>query len=225
MAAENYVTYVGKLLAGIRWARGPWGERLTLGFYALFADLLAEGARQANHARFTVQSHDDALGEIGNTRDVDRYFGESNDAYRARCRSAFPLHETDGTDYAVERALSEFGFTGAVVYEDWEWHRPPQPWWSQGWIFFPAGSHSVTPTTQTYGDGSTYGDGKLYGVAGITAAAVDSLRRLVKRRKRAGFIFREFIFEVTAVTYGTGALYGSGATYTAATSQAIIGAE
>lgn len=223
--ADNYRTWVGKLLAGVRWARGAWGEKLTVGFFGLFADLIAEGTREANHARWTRYSNDDALGEIGKTRDIERYYNDSPTQYRGRLARAFPIHETDGTDYAVELALDEFGFPDAVVYEDWEWHRPPQPWWSQGWIFFPAGSHAVTKTTQTYGDGSNYGDGDLYGVQGITLAEVDGLRRLVKRRKRAGFVFREFIFEISGVTYGTGVLYGGGATYSAATSQAIIGAE
>jgi len=223
--ADNYVTWVGKLLAGVRWARGLWGERLTLGYFALFADLLAEGARQANHARWTRSCHDDALGAIGITRDIERYFNDSPTQYRGRLARAFEIHEEDGTEPGVDAALAEFGFGAAQVYEDWQWHRPPQPWWSQGWIWFPAGSHSVTKTTQTYGDGSNYGDGDLYGVQGITLAEVDGLRRLVKKHKRASFIFREFIFEITGVTYGTGVLYGGGARYSAPTSQAIIGAE
>lgn len=229
--AENYRSYVSRLLAGVRWAAGYYGSRLTVGFFGLLADLVAEGTREANHARFTRYSHDDALGEIGNTRDIQRYYNDTPIQFRSRSARAFELHAEDGTDIAVEKALGEFGFPDAVVYEDWEWHRPPQPWWSQGWIYFPAGSHSVAKTSVTYGDGTTYGTGTLYGVVGITAGEVDGLRRLVKRRKRAAFIFREFIFGLydglgNAVPhYGTGVLYGGGSFYGSPTSQVIIGAE
>jgi hypothetical protein len=223
--ADNFRQYVGKLLAGVRWARAPWGQRLTVGLFGLFSDLNAEGARQANRARLTDGSHDDALGEIGRTRDIERYTNDSPATYRGRLARAFEIHAEDGTRQAVEKALAEFGFPSARVYEDWQWHRPPQPWWSQGWILFPAGSHGVSRTTQTYGDGSNYGEpGKLYGLTGITAGEIDGLRRLVKRRKRAAFIFRSLIF-ANGSTYGTGVLYGGGATYSAPISQALAGAE
>lgn len=223
--AQNFRQWIADLLAGVRWTRGTWGDRLTLGFHALLADLTAEGARQANHARHTRACHDDALSRIGDTRDIQRYYSDAPSTYRARLRQAFSLHSQDGTKQAVERALSAYGFPGAVVYEDWEWYRPPQPWWSQGWIYFPPGSHSVIASTATYGGGSTYGSGLLYGVSGITAGEVTGLRRLVKKHKRAGFIFRELIFQISGVAYGTGATYGGGSTYGSPGSQVVIGAE
>jgi hypothetical protein len=223
--AQNYRQWLADLLAGIRWARSTWGERLTLGYYALFADMTAEGARQANHARFTAQCHDDALAQIGDTRDIQRYYSDAPSTYRDRLRQSFALHSQDGTKQAVELALANYGFPGAVVYEDWQWHRPPQPWWSQGWIYFPPGTHSVVAGSATYNNGNTYNSGNLYSVAGITWAEVAGLRRLVKKHKRSGFIFREFIFQISGSAYGTGGTYGGGGTYGTGGTQAVIGAE
>jgi len=223
--AQNFREYLDTLLAGVGYLRGYWGSRLR-GAVATLADLVAEGTREAVHARWTRACHDDALGEIGASRAMPRYPGEAVPQYRARLREAFDSHAQSGTSIGLANELNIFGLVGARVFEDWQWHRPPQPWWSQGWIWMPAGSHSVAPSTLVFGGGGVAGTGLVTGLTGISVAEVDGVRRLVRARKRASFVFREMIFELTGhVTFGTGVITGGGAITGSPPGQALLGLE
>jgi len=200
----TFRSYTAKLLAGVQWARSFYGERFTEGFIALFADTLAEASNQAVKARFEGASTYplDALPQSGANKELERYDGDTDATYKQRLLAAFSIWQQAGTPQAVEAALDAFGYPAAVVWEDAEWVRPPQPWWSQFVVVFPVGTHPVIPTTQVYGDGSVYGDGQLYGISGITATEVDGIRRLVRKWKRSASICRWLIFEVSGT--GTG---------------------
>lgn len=204
--------YVQRLMAAIGWARGYYGERMA-GYIALLADMNSGGADAAVKQRFENHCAPDALARIGENKNLERYYADTDATYRARLLRAFSLWQEAGTKQAVERALAAYGYPGAVVYEDADWHRPPQPYWSQFWILFPAGTHSVLPTTLTYGAGVTYGSGALYGVTGITAVEVDGLRRIVQKWKPSRSICRSFIFVTGGIVYGDGHTYGDGSVY------------
>lgn len=212
--AQNYKSFVITLLAGIQWARSHYGERLT-GTIALLTDTLAEGANQAVKARFDspYRGHNpppDALPYIGQNKNIERYIADTDITYKGRLLQAFSLWSQAGTKQAVLRALAAYGQPLAQLYEDKDWARPPKPYWSQFWILFPSGTHTVTPGTETFGGGATYGSGVVYGASGITADEVDALRRLVKKWKRSASICREFIFEGVGSSYGGGPTYGDG---------------
>jgi hypothetical protein len=215
---STYIQYTAKLTAGIAWLRAKYGER-TAGWIALTRDQIVEGATEAFKARLAVHAPYDALGYLGETLQIERYPRDTTEMYRRRLLRAFPQHEQGGTRQAILTELAEFalGVTmsglllleGAVLIEDWQWIHDPQPWWSQFWIIFPAGTHPVIGTSQEYGDGSTYGTGDVYGVEGITALDIAALRSLVKKWKRATSILRQFIFVVTGELYGVGGnVYG-----------------
>jgi len=213
---SNYRAYVANLLGGIRWARAYYGERVTVGFIGLMSDMIAEGVSQTVKARFedAPTFPADALAYVGGNKSIERYPGDTDATYKARTKQAFSSWEEAGTRHALLRELSAFGYPGALLYEDWEWSRPPQPWWSQFWVLFPDGTHSVAPSTVQYGSGELYGpSGLMYGVTGITAAELSGLRRIIKKWKRASSICRGLIFVTGGIVYGQGITYGSGAVY------------
>lgn len=204
----TYRSYTANLLAGLQWARAHYGQRLTEGLFALLSDLIAEGANQATKARSESTAPLDALPRIGQNKNLERYFADTDDTYRDRLLHAFSLWQQAGTKQAVEAALDAFGYPDAQVFEDADWHRPPQPYWSQFWIVFPYGTHTVSPAANTYGPTINYGEGYLYGVTGITPEEVSGLRRLVHKWKPSRSICREFIF-ANGPIYGTGLTYGA----------------
>lgn len=216
-------SYTEKIQEGIRWARSYFGIRLT-GTIALHHDLIAEGANDAIKSRSAKYSNVDAYPYIGGNVNLERFPNDTDATYRDRLMHAFSIWQQAGTKQGLERAFDYFGFAGVLVYEDKDWLRPPKPYWSQFWVWFPSGSHSVTTSTTVYGAGAgTYGSGSLYGISGITAELVEGLRRLVRKWKRSASICREFIFETGGITYGAGGhTYGDGSLYGG--SQAIIGA-
>lgn len=206
---STYVRYTGLLTAGLTWLRARYGERLA-GWIALSQDLIMEGARQATQVRTPDRAPYDALPHIGRNVQIERYAQDTDATYRARQRLAFPSWQQAGTRQAVLAQLAALGLSDAQLFEDHEWQREPQPYWSQFWLLFPEGTHAVGGSW-TYGGGNTYGTGLVYGVTGITQLEVAALRALVCKWKRAALICREMIF-ATGPIYGTGLLYG-GFTY------------
>jgi hypothetical protein len=222
MSSPTYTQFVELLHAGVGWARGYFAERYY-GLVGVFGDYLAEGAREAVYARLPTYAAPDALPQIGTALGVPRFPPQTEAQYRSTLGGVFALHRQRGTRQAVLAALSRYGLPTAELYEDHQWFRPPQPWWSQFWIYLPPGTLTAGVSTQVYDDGSTYDDGQLYDVTivGWGAVQVSGLRAAIRWAKRGASICREIIIQTAGIAYNTGATYDDGSLYNGA--QVVIG--
>lgn len=91
---------------------------------------------QAVKERFPTTCSDDALDHVGDTMQVPRFPGETDDAVRARQSNAFEIHSWSGTakgisDYSLEPYCAALGATAPAVtiFEDWQGPFP----WTGGW--------------------------------------------------------------------------------------------
>lgn len=150
------------------------------------------------------KSPDDVLPMIGSERRMPQYPSESTTNYRDRLWHAWDAYEHGGSATAVNEQLAAAGFPGQVVYGGPMW----QPdYYSQFWVFFPYGSHTVTSQGPAIGSFSV-GDGTIIGPEGITVEQLYSLRQLIKKWKHSQWICRGLIFELSGWTIGTGHIIG-----------------
>jgi hypothetical protein len=215
----TYRDYVAKLIPAF--LRRALGAAYTGVVHGLVPDIIMESASQATKVHFvgTQDLPDDALPYVGAQKDIDRYPGESLSSFKTRIRTGIQDHIEGGTDIRVEEDLA-VAYADGVVYEDNEWVRPPQPFWTNVWIFFSkeamlmaTGGGAIPAPPQTYGTpGLTYTSYPLanfvYGATNLTPQVVRMLRALVRKWKAARSAPRQFIFEFTGETYGTGHVYG-----------------
>lgn len=200
----------------------------------LFPDLVSEAAQQATKVHFvgTPGLPDDALPYVGAQKDIDRYPGETVASYKARIATGIQDHIEGGTDIRVEEDLA-IAYAAGEIFEDSEWVRPPQPFWTNNWLFFSkeamlasTGGGPIPGPPQTYGTpGLVYTSyalaPRVYGAVNLTPQSVRLIRALVRKWKAARSVFREAIFEFTGETYGTGHVYGE-ASLSYGSSQGII---
>lgn len=92
---------------------------------------------QAVKERFPTTCSDDALDLVGSNMQIERFPGESDDAYRARASNAFEAHSWSGTavgiaTYSLEPYCAALGATDptVTVLEDWQGAFAP---WTGGW--------------------------------------------------------------------------------------------
>jgi hypothetical protein len=143
---------------------------------------------QAVKARSAILCPDDALYLVGAARDLERYPGETDDAYRARVTAAFDAHEWAGTAKGIEdqltAALLGMGAVSPVVtvLENWEGaYADGADWYSRIAIVIQCGGVWTGGTL-----GGTWVLGST--VLGSTATAPDvaTMKRVVRKWKDAG---------------------------------------
>lgn len=104
--ADTYQTWVSEALAP-GFFRRKWGKRYmrTLGF---MFDVVSDSAKYAVKARFPTMAPDDALGYIGDGRNIDKYRAESDASYRDAVVDARAHWEAAGT------RSGPLGYSGTV---------------------------------------------------------------------------------------------------------------
>lgn len=188
-----------------------WGSYLIGGGLGFPSDTLGEAARIAYLAPLIgrAESPDDALPYAGADRNMEAYPGEAAATYRTRLLDAWNAWVEAGTKAGLDAQLSWFGYPDAVIYEDKDWTREPQPWWSQFWIFLPEGTHTFT-AAPVCGGGAVCGTTAHCGITGDDAT-IRGLRAIANKWRPAHVLCRSYVVEVTAPTCGTGVLCGGGA--------------
>jgi len=207
----------------------------------LVGDTSSEGIRQAIRAAWVGDSDigpaEDALGPAGAELSLPRYPIETRAQYHTRLQRAWEDWQKAGHETSIVGQLEAAGFPGAVIYHASEWPTAGRvDWWSQFWVFFPEGTHTVTDPGPRYwddgsaplygsfpwGGGATYGthapgsgvgaflwgDGSTYGPIGITPESLLVIRSIIQKFKPARWICSGVIFEISGWTYGTGPSWG-----------------
>lgn len=118
--AGTFRKFVWQTVAGLQHLRAYWGRRFTGGAIALFADLVAEGARSATIARFPghPEQAEDSLRQVGIDRDLYRFNGETNANWLARIVAAWDDYPQGGTPQQVLRVVNQWGTAGWPVTWD-----------------------------------------------------------------------------------------------------------
>ncbi|MBI2388629.1 MAG: hypothetical protein HYV09_03345 [Deltaproteobacteria bacterium] len=187
------------------WLRGRWGEAWN-GTVGLAMDMVAEGAMQAVKARFLKQGPADALSYAGTDRQIERAPDESDELYRARLLQAFETWRLAGTNKGILTALAVIGYPKARVFESQDWF-PKDPRWWRFWLVI---DPPHTFTTWKLGDGTKLGM-KLLGLDGPGAkAALDLLRRVVRKWKAAHTTCEKLVIVLFGKLLGTGWKLGDG---------------
>lgn len=187
------------------WLRGRWGEAWGRAS-GLVKDLVAEGAMQAVKARFLRAGPPDALAYAGNDRWIERAPGEADAVYRARLLQAFETWRLAGTSKGILRALAIIGYPKATIYESHQWF-PKDPRWWRFWIVIdPPHGFSLW----RLGDGTKLGT-KLLGLDKPDGkAALDLLRRVVRKWKAAHAVCANIVLVLFGKLLGTGWKIGDG---------------
>lgn len=117
---------VGPLLEGIGQAKDEYLELFTTGILA----------------RFLFAAPEDAVNLLGSERGLTRYPGETLEAWRIRVLGAWEFWQWSGTEYGMGLALSQLGYSSAVVPV---WTYDPARW-SEFDIYLYAASRSYDGT-------------------------------------------------------------------------------
>lgn len=151
MASQTFKTYfyegMPDSMTGTNWRK--W----ALGF-ANHLDDIRDETKASLKAKYpteaVAQSDTTALGLIGDDRQIERYFGETDAQYGARLRTAWDLYTKAGTETSITDDLEGRGFGDLTVREYIDWadlgggeHESPgtnldvngDPWWSRFWLY------------------------------------------------------------------------------------------
>jgi len=115
------------------WLRGP-NAQAFLELLGEEKDLALVDLREAIKARWPGIGPFSALGLQGQGFDVERFPGETDEAYTARLSSAWETHKLAGTKRAIIESLRAYGVPDALVFEDWEGAFAPGDWYSRFWV-------------------------------------------------------------------------------------------
>ena len=209
--AQTYVRWVERITGQLALRQGA-GQRLMGTLALLLGDTIAEGLRQSVRASWVGDDDtgpaEDALGAAGAELSLPRYPNEAWGEYEARLRRAWEDWQMAGDETSIVGQLEAAGFPGAVIYHASAWPLTGlADWWSQFWVFFPAGTHTVTSPGRQYGS-FTWGDGTILGPVGITPNQLLTIRSIIKKFKPARWICSGVIFEISIWTLGTGREFG-----------------
>lgn len=200
--------------------------RRFVGVMSLTTSMLAESYREAVRASWIGDSKIgpayDALSLAGSETSLPRYLNETWDQYHARLQRVWEDWPHAGVESSILGQLDAAGFPSGVFYSALPWGWPTRPplnwpdevapeefWWSKFWIFFPAGTHSVTADGPIAGDGHNAGDpGLVAGPVGITGAQMKTIRMIVGKFKPGHWRGFQVVFELEGPTAGTGHLAG-----------------
>ena len=170
----------------------------------LVTDAAAEACGQALRMPWLEESTspNDALPLVGSERRMPRYPTELVANYRSRLWQAWIAYEAGGSRLAIESQLAAAGFPGTV-------HTGALGWtWSEFWVHFAPGAHTVTSQGPLIDGSWTVGDGTILGPEGITQSETHSLRALVKKWKHSQWVCRRLVFQISGWTVGDGSDVG-----------------
>lgn len=158
------------------------------------------------------ESPDDALPLFAAERRLPRYIAETAAQHRERLHNAWDIYDAAGSDETLVGQLAAAGYTGAEIKTAAHWPTVPGPngelpYWSQFWVFFPVGTHTVTSPGPTFGS-FVFGDGTTYGPVGITYAQIKEMRAIIKKWKPSRWICRSIIFQISGWSVGDGSVIG-----------------
>lgn len=177
-----------------------------MGVFALVGDSAAEAFSQALMMPWLLEptSPPDATPLIGKEQRMPRYPNESLENYRIRLWDAWSAYAFGGSKTAIELQLAQAGFPGKVLYGGPD---KENDYYSQFWVWFPQGTHTVTDVAPKWG-AFQWGDGTKYGPVGITTEQLAALKDLITKWKHSQWICRSMIFEISGWLYGTGHKWG-----------------
>jgi hypothetical protein len=189
--AQTYVRWIERITGQLALRQGA-GQRLMGSLAMLLGDSNAEGLRQAVRASWVGDNDtgpaEDALAAAGAELSLPRYPNETWAQYHARLQRAWDDWPYAGHETSIVGQLEAAGFPGAVIYHASEWPLTGlEDWWSQFWVFFPAGTHTVTAQGPAYGSFS-WGDGSSYGPLGISPENLLAIRSIIQKFKPARWI-------------------------------------
>lgn len=206
--SKTYVDHIERIVPRV--LRGFWGSRL-IGSFALLVDALMQGVAESVTAGWIKWSSGvptDSLAYHGQDTALERYPVETDEQYKARIELAWETWQLAGGPESILDQLAAAGFPGAEIYTPLEWPtRPPTPYASQFWVFFPEGTHPVTSQGPLIGS-FVVGDGTVIGPTGISVEQLFMLRRLIRKWKSGRWVCRELIFEISGWTIGSGHVIG-----------------
>jgi len=169
-----------------------------VGILGILFDLEADGYRQALRGAFIndtdVGPAYDAPeligeGDIG----ITRYPSESWIAYAERVRNVWDDAQTWGVNIVPQMAAA--GYSGAVLkyHDDWPLEATAD-YWSEFWVWFPYGTHSVVSAEPQIVQTET-GEFITYSAEGLQLPDVRTLRAIVGQYKPGHWICRSVKFE------------------------------
>lgn len=182
-----------------RWLLTTYAETFVGTTLLLPGDAAREGMSQARFQAWLLEpnSPPDALPLIGKERRIPRNPGESLTNYRMRLWEAWSAYEFGGSKTAIEGQLATAGFPGVVMYAG---PYGADDHFSQFWVRFPIGSHSVTAAGPSWGD-FNWGDGTRWGPFGMPYDQLIAVMALVKKWKSAQWVCRALEFELDDTSF------------------------
>lgn len=203
--AVNFVDLIRKIAPS--WLQGPIADAL-LTAPGTMLNAWANWATNGVRARFPSEAPSDALGYIGNDRNLERGPAQTDDGYREQLRKAFDTWRRAGNPTTILRQLAayfagtatpplrtvtdaavwhEYSYvtddaTKTIVGDNWTWDAFTGTRWWRGWVIIDS---SAAPwTIDRWGDPGDWGDGGTWG-SSATYDETISILRVVNKWKPA----------------------------------------
>lgn len=234
---DDYKAMAAGLVRGLRIFRnGRYGQRFV-GTIGLYADLVAEGCRQAFISRLPghPEQSEDAATQVGFDRQLSRYKYETTLLYKTRLQNAWDAYAQGGTNIGLAREVyncinciwTPVGGTPdlsnvaqARFYEN--------GWAEHTTVLFGPGQGSVTGSwsagSEAYGSFSYGANNAVWGATNVLIEDVNSIRSTIRKwlpSRTKGFLAWYIggpIYSSSSPfvpgslrTYGDGSVYGIGA--------------
>lgn len=185
------------------WLKGPIADALLTGPGTVM-NALATWAVAGVRARYPSTAPPDALGYIGNDRNLERGPAQTDDGYRVQLRRAFDTWRVAGNASTVLRQLAAY-FTGvasppmrtvtdaAVWHEysyiteqvtktidgtNWTWDGFTGTRWWRGWVILD--STAAPWTIDVWNNDALWGDGGTWGTSASYDEVISVLRIVAK---------------------------------------------
>lgn len=227
---DNYKAYAAGLVKGLRVFKAFYGSRIV-GAIGLYADLVAEGARNAFIARLPghPDQAEDSAQQVGFDRELVRYKYEPLANYKVRLQNAWEAYEQGGTNINLKRQIDYLltciwaplgvpdlvNITQYCTYYEAGWANHNTLFSSsspaQGSV---NGSWSLVP--ENYGAFNWGNPNTVYGASNVQADDLATLKAAIRKwlpSRTKGYILwpvpggRFYTAAPSAVTYGGGAVY------------------
>lgn len=242
---DNYKSMAAGLVRGLRIFRnGKYGQRF-IGTIGLYADLVAEGCRQAFISRLPghPEQSEDAATQVGYDRQLIRYKYEPISFYKTRLQNAWTAYQQGGTNIGLAREVyyclnciwtpvngvpDLTGVAQARFYEN--------GWAEHTTVLIGPGQGSVTGSwstaSETYG-AFTYGaNNAVWGATNVLIEDVNAIRATIRKwlpsRTKGWLAWQSagpVYSGVSPFVPATPVVYGGGYTYTANVIKARIPVE
>lgn len=200
---SNYIDLIARLMPTV--FRGHFGSRLAGVVGGLYWSILAEKASEAVKSPWVQlnTNPDDSLPLLGNETLLEAYPGETPSNHRARIRRAWDDLPFAGDESTIAAQFAAAGYAGVQVrfYPGRPGPAGEADYWSQFWIWFPQGSHTVTAGAPIVGSFNV-GDGTLVGVVGLTPAQLLLFRSIARKWKPGHWICRGWQFDAGGAVVG-----------------------